>query len=238
MATFVLVAGAWLGGWAWEQTADALRARGHEPAPLTLTGLAGEPAPQANLDTHIDDIVTFVEKQALHDVTLVGHSYGGVPVTGAAARLGDRLARVVYVDSAPFSEGMRMLDLMSPEAADELRARVTDGLMTMPPFDVLAQSASLDGLSEEQQELMRTRAVPHPFGTYEQRLPAPVDLAPHVDRVVIACNDFKAMLDAGVPALAFINQPPWRRYDLETGHWPMFSTPEELAEILARASQL
>jgi pimeloyl-ACP methyl ester carboxylesterase len=236
MATFVLVAGAWLGGWAWEQTADALRERGHEPLPLTLTGLAGEPAPQANLDTHIDDIVTFAEKRDLHEVTLVGHSYGGVPVTGAAARLGDRLQRVVYVDSAPFTEGMRMLDLMSPEAAEQLRAEVTAGLMPMPPFAVLARSASLDGLDDEQREGIRTRAVPHPFGTYEQPLPGPVDLAPHVDRVVIACHDFKTMLDAGVPALAALNQPPWRRYDLATGHWPMFSTPKELAEILARAA--
>jgi pimeloyl-ACP methyl ester carboxylesterase len=236
MTTFVLVAGAWLGGWAWQETAEALRARGHEPLPLTLTGLDGNAAPEANLSTHIEDIVAFADKHDLRDFALVGHSYGGVPVTGAAARLGDRLAHVIYVDSAPFTEGMRMLDLMSPEAAEELRSRVTGGLLPLPSFDVLAQSASLDGLDDDQLERLRARAVPHPFGSYEQPLPAPATLAPHVGRAVVACHDFQRLLDAGVPALASVTRPPWRRVDLDTGHWPMFSEPAALAAALAEAT--
>lgn len=236
MTTFVLVPGAWLGGWAWEETADALRTQGHEPLPLTLTGLDGELAPGTNLTTHIEDIVAFAEKQDLRDFALVGHSYGAVPVTGAAARLGERLAHVVYVDSAPFTEGMRMLDLMSPEAAEELRSRVTDGLLPVPSFEVLARSASLDGLDDDQRKRLRSRAVPHPFGSYEEPLPAPDTLAPRVGRAIIACHDFQRMLDAGVPALEAVTRPPWRRFDLDTGHWPMFSEPAALAAALARAT--
>ncbi|KAA9150838.1 alpha/beta hydrolase [Amycolatopsis acidicola] len=231
MSTFLLVPGAWLGGWVWADTVAALAQRGHDARPLTLTGLAeraGEATPETDLTTHIDDILRAAA--GLHDLTLVAHSYAAAPVTTAAARLGDRLARVVYVDSAPFSEGMRMLDLMPPEAADALRAQLVDHRL---PFDPL--SGSTTGLGPREQELLRARATPQPFGTYEQRLPGPVEPGPGVDRVLVACEEFTTMLDAGVPALAALTRPPWRRFDLATGHWPMLSEPARLAEVLDRA---
>jgi pimeloyl-ACP methyl ester carboxylesterase len=188
MTTFMLVPGAWLGAWAWQDTAQALRAQGHTALPLTLTGLgeyAGRGTPETDLETHIADITGFVGRRDLRDITLVAHSYAGAPVTGAAGRLGDRLERVVYVDSAPFATGMCMLDLMPPEAADELRRQVAehgDGWrLPMPPFAVLGLSSSLDGLDESKRELLRTRATPQPFGTYEQRLTGPAEPGPHVD---------------------------------------------------------
>jgi pimeloyl-ACP methyl ester carboxylesterase len=242
MTTFVLVPGAWLGAWAWQDTADALREHGHTALPLTLTGLAeraGEGGPRTDLDAHIADITDFVEKNDLRDVTLVAHSYAAAPVTGAAGRLGDRLERVVYVDSAPFAEGMRMLDLMPPEAADQLGRQVAahgDGWrLAMPPFEVLGLSSSLDGLDEGRRDVLSARATPQPFGTYTQRLAGPVEPGPGVDRVLVACRDFQGLLDAGVPMLAFLNHAPWRRFDLSTGHWPMLSAPAELADILHTA---
>ncbi|MEU2602315.1 alpha/beta fold hydrolase [Streptomyces hirsutus] len=242
MATFVLVPGAWLGAWAWEDTARALQERGHTALPLTLTALAehaDQGGSQTNLDTHIADITGFVERNDLRDVTLVAHSYAAAPVTGAAGRLGDRLERVVYVDSAPFAAGMCMLDLMPPQAADQLRHQVSafdDGWrLPMPPFEFLGLSSSLDGLDEGQRNVLRSRATSQPFGTFTQRLAGPAEPAPGVDRVLVACHDFMGLLDAGVPMLAFLNQPPWRRFDLPTGHWPMLSAPAELAGILDKA---
>ncbi|MGX4694948.1 alpha/beta fold hydrolase [Streptomyces sp. JNUCC 63] len=243
MATFVLVPGAWLGAWAWEDTARALRERGHRALPLTLTGLAeraDQGGPLTDLDTHIADITEFVGRNDLRGVTLVAHSYAAVPVTGAAGRLGDRLERVVYVDSAPFAVGMCMLDLMPPKAADQLHHQVAasgDGWrLPMPPFEVVGLSSSLDGLDEGRRDVLRARATPQPFGTYTQRLAGPAELGSGVDRVLVACHDFTGLLDAGVPMLAFLNQPPWRRFDLPTGHWPMLSAPAELAGILDAAA--
>ncbi|KUJ64002.1 esterase [Streptomyces albus subsp. albus] len=242
MATFVLVPGAWLGAWAWEDTTRALRERGHTALPLTLTGLAehaDQAGPETDLNTHIAHITGFIERSDLRDVTLVAHSYAAAPVTGAAGRLGDRLKRVVYVDSAPFAAGMCMLDLMPPQAADQLRQQVDasgDGWrLAMPPFEVLGLSSSLDGLDEGQRDVLRARATPQPFGTFTQRLASPADPSPGVDRVLVACHDFTDLLAAGVPMLAFLNQPPWRRFDLPTGHWPMLSAPAELADILDKA---
>ncbi|WP_024874951.1 alpha/beta fold hydrolase [Saccharomonospora piscinae] len=243
MATFVLVPGAWLGAWAWDETAHALRERGHTAIPVTLPGLAERAelgGPQTDLNTHISDITDLIERHDLRDITLVAHSYAGAPVTGAAGHLGDRLERVVYVDSAPFEAGMCMLDLMPPQEADQLRQQVTvlgDGWqLAMPPIDVLGLSSSLDGLGEGQRERLLARATPQPFGTYTQRLADATGPGPGVDHVLIACHDFTALLDAGMPMLASLNQPPWRRFDLSTGHWPMLSAPAELADVLDAAS--
>ncbi|MGW0287303.1 alpha/beta fold hydrolase [Streptomyces sp. NPDC003236] len=242
MATCVLVPGAWLGAWVWEDTARALRERGHTALPLTLTGLAeraDQGGPETDLDTHIADITGFVERNDLRDVTLVAHSYAAAPVTGAAGRLGDRLERVIYVDSAPFAVGMRMLDLMPPQAADQLHHEVLasgDGWrLPMPAFEVLSRSGSLDGLCDGPRDALRARATPQPFGTYTQRLAGPAEPGPGVDRVLVACRDFMGLVDAGEPMLAYLNQPPWRRFDLPTGHWPMLSAPDELAGILDTA---
>ncbi|WP_328686852.1 alpha/beta fold hydrolase [Streptomyces caniferus] len=239
MTTFVLVPGAWLGAWAWEDTAQALRERGHRALPVTLTGLGERSAlatPEVGLDTHIDDITAFVVEQDLCEVTLVAHSYASVPVTVAAGRLGTRLERVVYLDSAPFSEGMCLLDVMPEDVVNRLRRQVAehgDGWrLPLPPVDLLRMFSSLEGLDEGRLDLMRTRATPQPFRTFQQGPTRPGELGPEVDHVVVACNDAQALLDAGMPALAFLNQSPWRRFHLPTGHWPMLSIPAELAKTL------
>ncbi|MFG2533010.1 alpha/beta hydrolase [Streptomyces sp. NPDC048516] len=242
MATFVLVPGAWLGAWAWEDTAQALRERGHRTLPVTLTGLGERSAlatPEVGLDTHIDDITAFVVEQDLREVTLVAHSYASVPVTAAAGRLGTRLERVVYLDSAPFAEGMGLLDVMPEDVVSRLHQEVAehgDGwLLPLPPVGLLGTFSSLEGLDQDRLDLMRTRATPQPFRTFQQRLAHPGELGPDVDHVVVACHDAQALLDAGVPELAFLNQAPWRRFHLPTGHWPMLSTPVELARTLDAA---
>ncbi|MGW7023733.1 alpha/beta fold hydrolase [Streptomyces decoyicus] len=239
MATFVLVPGAWLGAWAWEVTAHALRERGHAALAMTLTGLGERSAlatPEVGLDTHIDDITAFVVEQDLREVTLVAHSYAAVPVTGVAARLGPRLERLVYLDSAPFAEDTCLLDVMPDDVVDQLHRQVAehgDGWrLPLPPFELLSRFSTLEGLDEVQLDLMRTRATPQPFCTFQQRLTHAGELGPDVDHVVVACHDAKALLDAGVPTLDFLNQSPWRRFHLPTGHWPMLSTPVQLAETL------
>src|SRR3954469_22431873 len=103
MANFVLVAGARLGAWAWDDVVPHLRAAGHGAHPLTLSGLADKRGVPAGQQTHVRDIVDAVGD--LRDVVLVGHSYSGIPVGQAAERIGERLARVVFVDSNVPADG-------------------------------------------------------------------------------------------------------------------------------------
>ena len=102
MATYVLVHGAWHGGWCWRRVAPALRAQGHEVWTPTMTGLGEREhlhPESVNLSTHVTDIVKVLEFEDLRDVVLVGHSYGGFVVTGVAAEAADRIRHLVYLDA-------------------------------------------------------------------------------------------------------------------------------------------
>jgi pimeloyl-ACP methyl ester carboxylesterase len=244
MATFVLVPGAWLGGWAWQDVARDLRQRGHDVYPVTLTGL-GERVhlarPEIDLDTHITDVVNLIAYEGLHDVILAGHSYAGTVVTGVADRIPDRLAQLVYVDSGPLADGQSMLDLFPPEGRAEVERVVAEfgqgWLLPFPPFDQLAQQASVAGLGEQQRTLMEARATPQPFATYRQPLHLTHDEPGGYRRVVIACDDIRGLVAAGVPQILPLTQPPWHYEELDTGHWPMLSAPNELGAMLDRIAR-
>src|SRR3954464_14085130 len=102
MTTYVLVPGMWIGAWAWRSVTERLRAGGHDVYPMTLTGVADRRhLGGADLDVHTTDITALIEVEDLTEVVLVGHSYGGYPVTAAADRIPGRIRHVVYVDSGP-----------------------------------------------------------------------------------------------------------------------------------------
>ena len=238
MATYVLVPGAWLGGWAWHEVAETLRDDGHEVYPVTLTGL-GERVhlgrPEVDLDTHITDVVNTILANDLEDVILAGHSYAGTVVTGVADRVPDRVSLVVFVDSAPLANGMAMTDLFPPEALagmQETVERYGDGWkLPFPGWEQVGAGASLAGISDEDLLWIEGRAEPQPWGTYTQPLRLEHETPPW-QGVIIACDDMRGLAEAGEPMITQFTQPPWQWIDLPTGHWPMFSAPDDLAEIL------
>jgi pimeloyl-ACP methyl ester carboxylesterase len=250
MTTIVLVPGMWLGAWAWQDVTRHLAEAGHDARPVTLTGLAeraSEASAATNLDTHVADVVTLLEKDDLRDVVLVGHSYGGMVVSTAAGRVAHRLRRVVYVDSVPLPEGMSQFDTTPPDEQERIRAQVGDGyLVPVPPFDPAlegaagsAQDAStLAGLDERALARIRAGATPHPFASVTQ----PVTYTPAfftVPAALITClfpqERVRELIDAGDPYFALLRGADV--YGLPTGHWPMFSRPEELARLLDRIAR-
>lgn len=245
MATFVLVPGAWLGGWAWADVARTLRGRGHDVYPVTLAGL-GERAhlagPEVDLETHVADIVNLVGFEDLHDVTLVGHSYGGIPVTGAADRIPDRLARVVYVDSGPARDGAGYVDILPPpvrEATERHVAQEGQGWrLPMPSWEELetVNGASLAGLDEQRRSGIRARAVAQPFGTYTQPISLKNPDRTRLPHTLITCSfpldQVRAMIASGHPWFRELAGPQWSFVELMTSHWPMFSAPDQLADAL------
>jgi pimeloyl-ACP methyl ester carboxylesterase len=239
MAPFVLVPGAWLGGWAWRDVAAGLRARGHDVYPITLTGL-GERVhlarPEVDLETHIADVVNTIAWNELDAVILAGHSYAGSVITGVADRIPDQIQQLVYVDSAPLADGMAMTDLYPPDALAALRQSVDQTgngwRWPFPGFEELEKNASLAGLREPERALIAAKAAPQPWATYTQPLRLEhADAVPY-RRVAIACDDMRGLIAAGVPQIAVLASPPWHYLELETGHWPMFSAPAELTAML------
>jgi pimeloyl-ACP methyl ester carboxylesterase len=158
-------------------------------------------------------------------------------VTGVADRVPERVSQLVYVDSAPLGDGMAMTDLYPPDALAALRQTVEESgegwLFPFPGFEFLAEDSSIAGLGEREQAAISARANPHPWATYTQPLRLEhADEEPPYRQVLIACDEMRGLVAAGVPQIAVMASPPWHYLELETGHWPMFSAPEELAKLL------
>ena len=236
MSVFVLVPGFWLGAWAWREVTGTLRAAGHDVYPLTLTGLADRShlaTPDVGLDTHTTDIVRLIEAEDLRDVVLVAHSGGGMPATQAAERIPGRIARLVYVDSGPLPDGTAQFDTNPPAEQERLRALIGDGHLLPPPaWEPDEDPENYVGLDAASLALLRARSTPQPLRTATD--PVRVGGGRPVPTALVACT-FPAevareMIAQGHPYFAGLAGS--HVYGLPTGHWPMFSEPERLAELL------
>jgi len=231
MSTYILVPGLWIGAWAWREVAGLLRAGGHDVFPLTLTGVADRShllGPDIDLDTHIDDIVRLAEIEDLRDIVLVGHSYGGMPVSAAALRLRDRIKSVVYVESGPLPDGSTQLSISGDDGTT-----ITGDALAPRPWDPVADPILLAGLDETALELLRTRSTPHPLASVRQPLgrhASSADLPTTLIACTFAMDQIGEMMAAGHPFFAGLTEA--RIIALPTGHWPMLSEPKALADAL------
>jgi pimeloyl-ACP methyl ester carboxylesterase len=223
-APIILVPGFWLGAWAWDEVVSTLRADGHEVTALTLPGLESAEADrsQITLADHVDAICEAI-KAAGAPVVLAVHSGAGAPGYAASDRVPDRIAAMVYVDSGPAT------DAMQPDF---------DGIeLRLPAPEQLAAEENLDGLSEEQLEMFRQRAVPEPAGVLRDAPELTNDARLDVPTTAIctgySSDDYKAAVEQGqswLGGFGELRNITW--VDLPTSHWPMWSRPRELAEII------
>jgi pimeloyl-ACP methyl ester carboxylesterase len=245
MTIYVLVPGAWLGGWCWQPVTTQLRAHGHDVYPVTLTGLGERShlaSREVDLDTYIADVVNLVEFEDLRDVVLVGHSYSGIVVTAIADRIPERIAVLAYLDSGPVPDGSAYLDLQPPPAKqliERLAEEVGDGWqIPMPTWEELevVLGASLDGLGDIERSRMRARAVTQPLRTWTQPVSLKNPAREQLSKLLITCSfplaQVRQMIADGHPWFAELASPQWSFLELPTGHWPMFSKPDQLADLL------
>jgi pimeloyl-ACP methyl ester carboxylesterase len=233
--TYVLVPGYWLGGWAWDAVAERLRESGYVADPVTLPGLAAadrDAALQVTLDEQITAVVSAVHRADGH-VVLVGHSDAGALISGAADLTHEMIDDLVFVDSGPAGDGA--------VAAPDLPAEVSR--IDLPTWvELERQGSSLDGLDDGTLKMFRDRAVPHPAGPAREPL-ALHDDARHKLPVTLVCTSYSAtqvreLTDAGHPWFAELAQfDDVRLIDLPTGHWPMWSRPDDLADVLRTVAQ-
>ncbi len=224
--TFVLVHGAWHGGWCWRLLRPFLK--GHEIYAPSLTGLGERKhlaRSEIDLDTHIADVVSLLEMEDLREVVLVGHSYGGMVISGAADRVPERIARLVYLDAFVPENGRCALDYVVPERAARMReegAKVGD--ITPPPL-------SLWGITQpEHMDFIKPREVRHPYRTMAQ----PIRLsgkAARIPKTFVHCSS-PATGSFDQFATKYGNDPAWSFYELKTGHDAMILMPRAVAQIL------
>ena len=230
MAAFLLVPGAWLGGWCWRDVAPRLEAGGHTVIAATLTGL-GERAhllrPDIGLDTHVADIVGLLHHRDLNDVTLVGHSYGGTVITAVAERVPDRIRRLVYLDAAVPRDGESNNDAIGLERAAALRSQADadgDGWRVPPPVSVG------EGLPDKLRCWVTARLTPHPLRPFGEPVSARSRAAAALPRTFIRTSTQSVLYSE---LMERARKAGWSCRDLEGGHYPMFSQPQPLAAALA-----
>jgi pimeloyl-ACP methyl ester carboxylesterase len=231
MATFVLVHGGGHGGWCWQPVARRLRAAGHEVHAPTLTGLGERRhllTAETGLETHIEDVAQQLFHEDLREVVLVGHSYGGMVITGAADRCPERIARLVYLDAAIPANGERLVD-SSPGLAAFDDSRVVDGVrLGLWPEAVIGPLYGLTDAALAAWAL--PRLAPHPWKTFEDRLalrrPEAVAAIP---RAIVNCTSTLHRRPAEM--LPRWSDAPFVR-ELDTGHDLMLTEPDRVAALL------
>jgi len=231
-STFVLVHGAWHGGWCWARVRDRLAAAGHRVFAPTLTGLGERRhllSPAVDLDTHIADVVNLLEAEELRDVVLVGHSYAGAVTPGVVDRAPERVRQLILLDATIVAFGEAAIELAPPETAAARRAQVArDG----EGYKLAAPPAAAFGISDPADLAWVGRQLcPHPFATYTQKLARHGAGLGGVPRAYIDCT---------APPLATIDpsrarvraDPAWHVHELATGHDAMVTAPEALSDML------
>lgn len=235
MATYVLVHGGGHGGWCYQPVARIMRSQGQEVYTPTLTGLGEREhllSPDIDLETHITDIVKVLQFEDLHDVILVGHSYGGMVITGVADRATDRIGHIVYLDAANPKNGQSLVDVAPFITTARAGGRVVDGmeLVLYPGTDPL----SFYGVTvPEQIEWMKPKLTPHPWKCFEQKLVLRNEAAMRaIPQSHIVCT--ATLPGRDVDTLKALAQG--RFWDIDTGHDLMITEPEAVAELLLRVA--
>lgn len=223
-APIVLVPGFWLGAWAWDGVVQRLRSRGHEVTALTLPGLESHDVDRSTITfaDHVDAILAAVEA-AGRPVVLAVHSGAGAPGHEAVDRAAGSIAAMVYVDTGA--------------ATGPINPDIDGVEWPLPPAEVLAEEENLDGLSDEQLATFRARAVPQPGATLRESPtlhdPARLDVPTTVICTSFSSDEYRAAVEQGYPFLAGLAELHDLTYvDLPTSHWPMWSRPDELADLL------
>lgn len=234
--TILLIAGHWLGAWAWDEVREGLTADGQNAIAMTLPGLDPHD-PERSSRTLDDQAVAIEEAMARADasvenpVVIVGHSGANAPLSIVLDRHPELIRRIIWVDSGPVAPG----SVFAPELPD------TVAELPLPPFEALGEQASLEGLSPEMLERFRARAVPEPGPVLRQPVELTDDARRRVPTTLVCCSIPSAQLlelaRAGHPMFAEVDAlDDLEVIDLPTGHWPMWSRPADLAKTIGSAA--
>jgi pimeloyl-ACP methyl ester carboxylesterase len=227
--TFVLVHGAWHGGWGWVRLAALLRAQGHIVFAPTLTGL-GERShllnATVNATLHIADVVNVIRYERLTDIVLVGHSYGGNVISGVAEIVPEKIASLVFLDAFVPDDGQSVVDLVQPAVKEIILAAAARGENTVPVRDAAAFN-----VNEKDRAWVDSLAGPQPIGSMTEKLKLTGARNKIAKKTYIRASGYPNVAFEAAHARAKADKT-WRTYEVPCGHDVMIDMPERLAEIL------
>jgi pimeloyl-ACP methyl ester carboxylesterase len=227
MTTFLLVHGAWHGGWCWRRVSDLLEKQGHKVFTPTMTGL-GERSHlldgKINLATHIADIVNVIKWEKLTDVVLVGHSYGGMIISGVAEEMPEAIGSIVFLDAFVPESGDSLKALTARR--DAIEALVRQGERSMKPIPAAAFQ-----VNERDRAWVDAMCTPQPLATFTDKITLTGAHERIAKKAYIRAKGYPSMPFDGFHARLKAD-PTWRVYELPSGHDAMVDMPERLSEIL------
>lgn len=233
---FVLITGAWHGGWAWRPVAEHLRAAGHRVLTPTLPGLRdGDDPSRHSLADVVDAVAELVEREDPRNVTLVGHSWGGYPITGAAPRLSARLRKLVYWSAFVPAAGLSLYDEVPPPYQELFasQAAASGNNSVALPFDVW-QAAFMNDAPEPVQRVIHALMVPQPYQYFTETV-EPLDPALGIPVAYVLGEDDIALPPGEYGWLRFADRLGVSAQPAPGSHEACFTNPAGLAEALLKA---
>lgn len=226
MATFVLVHGAWHGGWCWRAVTSELAAAGHEVHTPTLSGLAERrgAAASATLEQHVEEVAGLLYFADLREVVLVGHSYSGMVITGAAARAHARISRLVYLDAFVPEDGQSFFDLLLPARRKAYDDATSGGVVVPPDPEVL-------GVGRDHAPWVADRLTPHPVATLTESIALPS--IPPLGRRYVRCTQGPLTPSFSSFAVRLRDTAGWDVDDFDAPHDAMITHPTDVAALLS-----
>jgi pimeloyl-ACP methyl ester carboxylesterase len=224
MSTFVLVHGAWHGGWCWKRVRRSLQAQGHEVFTPSLTGVGDRShllSPEVNLETHITDVTNLILWEELSDVVLCGHSYGGPVISGVADRIPDRIGTLVYLDAFLLQNGQSVQDVLP--AGQQLGED-----WKVPPI-----TAEMFNVNAHDRDWVNRQCTAQPLATFQK----PIHLTGALDTI----KNVTFILASGwgpgpfQPFYELAKTKGWKTLAIECGHDVMLDQPDALTEALLAA---
>jgi pimeloyl-ACP methyl ester carboxylesterase len=228
---FVLVHGAWHGGWCWSKVASILRGRGHSVVTPTQTGLGERShllSPSIDLEVFIADIINVLKWDDLRDVVLVGHSFGGNSISGAADRIAERIRQLIYLDAIIQENGQSAFSQLPKEIVEARTkaAHESSGGLTLP-----TPPASAFGITDTAQATwVESRMTPHPFATYASPLKLSNPVGNGLPASYIVCAD--PIYAPGDASRNWVRRHGWKTSEIAAGHDAMVIAPNVLADLL------
>ena len=226
---FVLVHGAWHGGWCWRRVADLLQKRGHKVFTPTMTGL-GERSHlidgKINLTTHVTDIVNVIKWESLKDIVLVGHSYGGIIISGVAEAMRDAIGSIVFLDAFVPESGDSVAARASQPVRESITAAAEKGEAVMKPV-----SAAVFRVNEKDRAWVDAMCTPHPLATLTDKITITGARERIAKKAYIRAKGYPSVPFDGVQERLKADAA-WRVYELPCGHDAMVDMPDRLTEIL------